>query len=187
MANESNKPDNWCHTKCELIKVYFEWKIQIPFHEQVPIWNSMESSRFSAKETPSLDWFLFFVTECSPIGPDDIISIRLSPTKEREKADAGVTDVNVKLGIIQNSNEKIYFSDSENGNKNCFSLDWYELSDWIVDDSLTVFCEINQFHKETLASNSSGTTRAPVVESFLGGDQLFRNQLETFYEKNDVE
>jgi hypothetical protein len=147
----------------------------------------MESSRFSAKETPSLDWFLFFVTECSPIGPDDIISIRLSPTKEREKADAGVTDVNVKLGIIQNSNEKIYFSDSENGNKNCFSLDWYELSDWIVDDSLTVFCEINQFHKETLASNSSGTTRAPVVESFLGGDQLFRNQLETFYEKNDVE
>jgi speckle-type POZ protein len=28
-----------------------------------------------------------------------------------------------------------------------------------------------------------GTTRAPAVESFLGGDQLFRNQLETFYEK----
>ena len=185
--DESNKPDNWCHTKCELTKVDFEWKIQLPFHERASNWPSkLESSRFSAKETPLLDWFLIFENNIGdPYHPSETISIRLSPTKEREKADAGVTGVGVRMGIIDNSNQTVCCS--EGSNKNCFSIEFAELQYWIYNvdtlDALTVFCEINQHHKETLPGNSSGTTRAPAVESFLGGDQLFRNQLETFYEK----
>ena len=167
------------------IDCYFEWKIKIPFHKRASDWPSkLESSRFSAKETRLLDWFLIFeyddrYSHCHY----NKISIRLSPTKEREKADAGVTDVDVKMGIIDNTNKKRYCSDSEGISNENFSLDIYELRRWIVNDTLTVFCEIDQFSKETLAGNSLGTTRAPAVESFLGGDQLFRNQLETFYEK----
>jgi hypothetical protein len=96
------------------------------------------------------------------------------------------------MGIIHVSNKNVLCS--EGSNKNCFSIDFGELQYWILNgdtvdtvDTLIVFCENNQHHKETLAGNSLGTTRAPAVESFLGGDQLFRNQLETFYEKNDVE
>ena len=145
----------------------FEWKIQLPFHERASNWPSkLESSRFSAKETPLLDWFLIFENNIGdPYHPSETISIRLSPaTKEREKAYAGVTDVYVTMGIIHISNKNVLCS--EGSNKNCFSIDFGELQYWIYSgdtvDTLIAFCEINQHHKETLAGNSLGT-RAPAV------------------------
>ena len=50
--------DNWCQTNCQITKLIFEWKIQIPFQDTVPGWLNLQSTEFSAKKTSWRKWFL---------------------------------------------------------------------------------------------------------------------------------
>jgi hypothetical protein len=174
--------ENWCISKCDTEKVYFEWNIQ-KFLLVTAEGQDGKSVEFQEKKHPSRMWCLSFDNS-----EGDVIFSVSQPFRH-------YTDQSyrVEIGILNNEegqticNREVFVP-----KKTDWNYEVYNISKELVrtrnillkDGSLTVSCEIEYITKEESVSNIDITTTC--AQPFNCNDEIATSTLERLFEDGQL-
>jgi speckle-type POZ protein len=175
--------DNWCRTELKITKSDLEWNVHVPCLETVTAWmDPLESTPFSAKETPDRLWKLVL----SDGGTQLNIQLFLTSPGVATYYNATIAEpLRVKIAILNKKRQKVLQQVHGLLKQRHCNFTLYFPKDAILqsecqqlDGSLTFYCEIESYTKNDPVSGKSNDVQDRPISC---SDQLI-DQLEDLFE-----